>query len=431
MKKNKKKAFTLVELLAVIVILAVILVIAIPQIMNTIKAARLSSIKDSAMLIAEQAEKDYISQQVLNKDYSETSIPCSDVAKLNDDYASCNITYNNGVATVKLKGASNGKFAGITCTGTKDSMECKSKTPLLGYSDAVEYFTNLCDNTTGCNDASNTSGLIKTNGTELRYRGSNPNNYVTFNDEVAGWRIVGIFDGRVKLVKKTSLGSYSWDTSVQEGDDAVNKGWGVNEWSKSDLMNELNGDYLDTTLTYNTTWYNGRGNKKTATFTYTNRLSSEAQELIDDATWYLGGFSASTTSVTDLYLAERGSSTCQTANTIGCVTSKKNDGVERTTRWIGKIGLIYPSDYGYASGNRNCVTNMGTDPNCDSNWMKSYGWTISPQYLNATYAWYASATTVPMDNVSSAKSVRPSLYLIQDIQIKGSGTSSDPYVFAK
>ena len=101
MKNKKRKAFTLVELLAVIVILAVILVIAIPQIMNTIKTARLSSIKDSAMLIAEQAEKDYLSQQVLNQDYSSTSIPCSDVAKLNDDYASCSISYNNGIATVR------------------------------------------------------------------------------------------------------------------------------------------------------------------------------------------------------------------------------------------------------------------------------------------------------------------------------------------
>ena len=41
MKNKKKKAFTLVELLAVIVILAVILVIAIPQIMNVIKTARI------------------------------------------------------------------------------------------------------------------------------------------------------------------------------------------------------------------------------------------------------------------------------------------------------------------------------------------------------------------------------------------------------
>ena len=70
--KNKRKAFTLVELLAVIVILAVILVIAIPQIMNVIKSARMSSIKDSAMLIAEQADKDFLAQQVLNKVYNIT-----------------------------------------------------------------------------------------------------------------------------------------------------------------------------------------------------------------------------------------------------------------------------------------------------------------------------------------------------------------------
>ena len=126
MKNKKRKAFTLVELLAVIVILAVILVIAIPQIITVIKSARLSSIKDSAMLIAEQAEKDYLSQQVLNKDYNSTSIPCSDVAKLNDDYDSCKITYiNNGIAMIKLKGKDGGKFSGITCKGTKDNITCE------------------------------------------------------------------------------------------------------------------------------------------------------------------------------------------------------------------------------------------------------------------------------------------------------------------
>ena len=124
MKNKKKKAFTLVELLAVIVILAVILVIAIPQIMNTIKTARISSFKDSAILIAEQAEKDYLSQQVLNQDYNATSIPCEDVAKLNDDYDSCAITYNNGIATVSLSGKTGGKFDGVRCNGTRDNMEC-------------------------------------------------------------------------------------------------------------------------------------------------------------------------------------------------------------------------------------------------------------------------------------------------------------------
>ncbi len=127
MKKNKKKAFTLVELLAVIVILAVILIIAIPQIMDTIKTTRLKTMEDSAKLIATNAEKDYLSQQAINQNYKATSIPCTDVAKLNDDYSSCRITYNDsGVATVKLKGASGSKFDGITCTGTKDNMNCRN-----------------------------------------------------------------------------------------------------------------------------------------------------------------------------------------------------------------------------------------------------------------------------------------------------------------
>ena len=80
---------------------------------------------------------------------------------------------------------------------------------------ATEYFENLCTNTTGCSNESNTNGLIKVThdttenenftAVEYRYRGSNPDNYVTFNGEEAGWRIVGIFDGRVKLVRKIQL----------------------------------------------------------------------------------------------------------------------------------------------------------------------------------------------------------------------------------
>ena len=97
----KKNAFTLIELLAVIVILAVILVIAIPRILDVIETSKKDSFKNSAQLIADSAEKKKVSDKLLGKD---EEITCKDVAKINDeDYASCKITFDNeGNANVSI-----------------------------------------------------------------------------------------------------------------------------------------------------------------------------------------------------------------------------------------------------------------------------------------------------------------------------------------
>ena len=118
---KKKKGFTLVELLAVIVILAVILVIAVPQIMSVIESARKGSIESTAKLIAEGAEREYTNRKILGKD---TNIECSDVSSMNsNDYGTCVITFDNrGKATVKVTGK--GKFEGYTCNGNSTNMEC-------------------------------------------------------------------------------------------------------------------------------------------------------------------------------------------------------------------------------------------------------------------------------------------------------------------
>ena len=443
MKNKKKKAFTLVELLAVIVILAVILVIAIPQIMNTIKAARLGTIEDSAKLIAKNAENDYLTQQTLNEYYAATSIPCSDVTKLSEDYASCSITYDDsGIATVKLKGASGSKFNNISCSGTKDNMNCREKVQLPGYTDAVEYLTQKYNNGT------NSEGLIQTNGTELRYQGENPNNYVYFNctdnlnptrSTCEVWRIVGVFDGRVKLVRKDSIGYFSWDTN----ESTINNGSGINEWGKSgtyegaDLMRELNEDYLNSSLSTNTNWYNGANNSLgSGNFNKSYVLKESAQELIGNATWYTGGIPHTYNSIVtfivtlaETYAAERGTQGKICTSGISC-----NDTVTRTYAWTGKVGLIYPSDYGYASGNSNCATNISySNSYCDTNWMANYGWTITPApHSSSAYnVWGADSASVGSKHAISTIGVRPSVYLISDIQIKGSGTTSDPYVFAE
>ena len=135
---KKKKGFTLVELLAVIVILAVILVIAVPQIMSVIESARKGSIESTAKLIAEGAEREYTNRKILGKD---TNIECSDVSSMNsNDYGSCVISFDNaGKATVKVTGK--GKFEGYTCNGDSTNMKCV-KGEIPGPTEtAAQYFS--------------------------------------------------------------------------------------------------------------------------------------------------------------------------------------------------------------------------------------------------------------------------------------------------
>lgn len=137
MKKNK--GFTLVELLAVIVILAIILVIAVPQIMSTIDSARLASMESSAKMVAASAEREYTVRETLGQ--STASITCADVATLSstdyettDAYTGCKIYFNNGAATVYLNGKTGGKFAGkhvcgaTRTTATANITDCTEPT---------------------------------------------------------------------------------------------------------------------------------------------------------------------------------------------------------------------------------------------------------------------------------------------------------------
>ena len=141
---KKKKGFTLVELLAVIVILAVILIIAMPKISDVIKNSKESSLETTAKLIASQAEKKYTENQVLD---NSSTIKCSDVAKISDaDYESCNITFDSkGNAKVTIVGK--GKFEGMAvCNANKNnasiSSDCSTDAKYFSYEE-VEVVKTL------------------------------------------------------------------------------------------------------------------------------------------------------------------------------------------------------------------------------------------------------------------------------------------------
>lgn len=180
-------------------------------------------------------------------------------------------------------------------------------------------------------------------------------------------------------------------------------------------MHELNEDYLNNELTENPKWYNGANNKKTGVFDKSKVLKNEAQQLIDDAIWYLGG-SANNQTLAKQYANERGTRH----------VNNPSDGVKRTNTWIGKVGLVYVSDFGYGSSNLNCKNNLSGDPCKEDNWMLNgvVYWTITPYYSSNSAVGEINAYG-HVNQISSYYNynIKPSVYLKTNVVITGLGTN--------
>ncbi len=280
-------------------------------------------------------------------------------------------------------------------------------------------------------------------GGNIRYYGASPKNYVYFNCETYPstncelWRIIGVFDGKIKLMRNESIGNYSWDTSAS----SVNSGYGVNEWSQADLMKLLNpgheSESVGGSLYYNSkskTCYNGNNNATTScNFTSTGIKNDTTRNMIAETTWNLGGWNSSDIFSNVMYEKERGATT----------VSNSSDGITRATTWTGKIALPYPSDYGFATDLSKCSQTLSnyyssTDSYaCRSNdWMYSifktntFNWLLTPlsgiarNAFNVYSAGYVNKNT----SVYGANGVAPVLYLGSDQDIvAGDGSQSNPY----
>ena len=280
-------------------------------------------------------------------------------------------------------------------------------------------------------------------GGNIRYYGASPKNYVYFNCETYPstncelWRIIGVFDGKIKLMRNESIGNYSWDTSAS----SVNSGYGVNEWSQADLMKLLNpgheSESVGGSLYYNSkskTCYNGNNNATTScNFTSTGIKNDTTRNMIAETTWNLGGWNSSDIFSNVMYEKERGATT----------VSNSSDGITRATTWTGKIALPYPSDYGFATDLSKCSQTLSnyyssTDSYaCRSNdWMYSifktntFNWLLTPLSGNANNAFnvYSAGYVNKNTSVYGANGVAPVLYLGSDQDIvAGDGSQSNPY----
>ena len=315
----------------------------------------------------------------------------------------------------------------------------RKKSPLSSY------ITNLYNNATKTAVINNSityqydpkNSLMKDVGNNIRYYGASPNNYIYFNcsnysnqssSTCETWRIIGVFDGKIKLIRNESIGEYSWDNkNVSTGPE---NDYGKNDWTDARLMKLLNPGYESKTtggsLYYNAksgNCYSGQSNAtKACNFTSTGIKNATTRNLISDTIYYLGGHNSFSVYPNQIYEKERGTTVYS----------------GRPTEWTGKIALAYPSDYGYAADLGKCSQNLNNYNNstCTSNnWMKAivapnYGWLLTPRSGIASNVWYVYSSGGVYYNsyVYNAYGVAPVLFLNSDANVKsGTGTSSDPY----
>ena len=159
--------------------------------------------------------------------------------------------------------------------------------------------------------------------------------------------------------------------------------------------------------------------------------------MIEDTVWYLGGIQyggddgKEKTTLSEAYQNERDYNTIN--NCIYPGDGNCTDNMSRTSTWTGKVGLIYASDYAYASDNRSCNNDITYTLACaDDNWLDlNQGfWTMTPRNSNyfGNAVWCSTGYNLGDNVTSAALGIRPSVYLKPNVTIlSGDGTSSNPY----
>ena len=279
----------------------------------------------------------------------------------------------------------------------------------------------------------------------IRYYGASPKNYIYFNcsdysnqtsSTCETWRIIGVFDGKLKLIRGSQIGKYSWDNKNKST--GAENDYGKNDWTTARLMKLLNpsnyytvdsnDNNLGQSLYYNSAsgkCYSGQNNATVdCNFTSTGIKNDTTRNMIAETTYNLGGWNDNRVYPNQIYGYERG--------------TKVYTG-RPTTPWTGKIALAYPSDYGYAADLNQCkdktLANYDNSTCTSNNWMKSiitnngnnYGWLLTPNSSDSSSAWRVYSDG-DYGNVYSARGAAPVLYLSSELGIEsGDGSSSKPY----
>ena len=372
---------------------------------------------------------------------------------------SCVVDFTEGY-TVTLN-VINGSTSPVSKVIGRDGVTSFAVTPNTGYDLKLE--SDTCNGTLSGNtytisnitSAKSCSITFKKNGTSLatliqtnavnekgyRYEGSNPNNYIQM-EKTDGtketWRIIGLFpDGangeNVIRVRKVGYEEAAYDegnhttayfnnTSKTNNrllayNDAIsNKNYIAAPYVCNGCVNHWPSTTLYTTLS--------------STYTIANYKNTVNYKM------YLG------TSESPSSLTAEGWHTAERGATPGATAASSYNGA---VSYIGSVGLIYPSDYGYAVLSSDCARtikphNYYEPAACkNNNWLyqgsSSRQWLISPDsgLVDSTVVLNRKGD-IGVNNygegidVASSGSFSPVMALKSEVMVTGSGTQNDPYV---
>ena len=291
----------------------------------------------------------------------------------------------------------------------------------------------------------NGNGVYYTNNHEYRYVGGEVNNYVSFNNDL--YRIIGVFDSNstgedgnlVKLIRARKLtaaawGAYNSSPAYTRYSDYKNDWTGNTTGVPASANILLNEFYLNpnATSTYGecVDWTYGSNNNTYKSKNCTDIKgygiqSTELRNYIQPVTWYLYGYTSDVLSKQNFYQCERN-------NYSGCTSANSGTYSGTTT---ASIGLMYVSDYMYASG---YIASNGTTPGSSSNfinlnWLyKGDEWTITPRGNSDIHAFTVCSNGRVANNHSyNGYGLRPTFYLKSSVYTTGGdGSFHNPYTIA-
>ena len=229
------------------------------------------------------------------------------------------------------------------------------------------------------------------------------------------YRIIGVIDGKVKLIK------YDYATSALLGTDGEYFDSSAYESTYKGSLTSIDTYYWNT-VTGNNTWSESNLNKINLNTNFINNIGMTWANKIATTTWKVGGNTYENIEF----------------SIPSIVYQNEIVGPVENTTYDAKIGLMYASDYGFAASPSAWTTALnnydGNDANGTSittiNWMYMgyYDWMIS---RNSDYSSIAFIVTndgnLNGNRVSNNVGVRPSFNLSSSITyVSGSGSMSNP-----